>query len=145
MAAYVLDTSAVVAFLTDEEGADEVEQILRRAERAASGEEKTEVFLPFMTLMELDYVMLQKWGAPKADLSLRVAGAWPVQRIESHPDWGRAAAGVKAVTALSLGDAWNAALALMLDAELVHKDPEFDKVEGLRHFRLPYKEKKRTR
>jgi predicted nucleic acid-binding protein len=142
MPGYVLDTSALVALLTDEEGADEVEQILRRGERSASGERGAELYLPFMTLMELEYVLLQRWGALRAEMSLRVIGVWPVRRVESHFEWGRAAARVKAATALSLGDAWNAALTLMLDADLVHKDPEFDRVEGLRHFRLPYKQKK---
>jgi hypothetical protein len=31
-----------------------------------------------------------------------------------------------------------AALAVLEDAELVHKDPEFDAVPGLRAVRLPY-------
>ena len=59
-----------------------------------------------------------------------------VSVIESNPGWGVLAADVKSRGGLSLADAWIASLALMHDAELVHKDPEFDRVEGLRSFRL---------
>ncbi|MGC2166104.1 MAG: hypothetical protein WA632_08835 [Gallionella sp.] len=38
-----------------------------------------------------------------------------------------------------LADAWIAAAALELDATLVHKDPEFENLPGLRKERLPYK------
>jgi predicted nucleic acid-binding protein len=47
------------------------------------------------------------------------------------------AAEVKSRGGLSVADAWIASLALLHDAELVHKDPEFDAVEGLRAHRLP--------
>ena len=50
--------------------------------------------------------------------------------------WGSQAAEIKARGGLALGDAWIASLALIHGAELVHKDPEFDRVEGLRSIRL---------
>jgi predicted nucleic acid-binding protein len=59
--------------------------------------------------------------------------------MESSPEWGREAARIKSRVSLSIADAWNAALAVMLGAELVHKDPEFDHVPELKHRRLPYK------
>ncbi len=40
---------------------------------------------------------------------------------------------------MSLADAWIVAAALELDAVLVHKDPEFEQVAGLRQEQLPYK------
>ena len=46
------------------------------------------------------------------------------------------AARVKASGQLSLADAWMAALALLHDAQLVHTDPEFDNVAGLRSVKL---------
>jgi len=49
------------------------------------------------------------------------------------------AAEIKASVPLSFADAWIAASALELDAVLVHKDPEFEQVEGLKQERLPYK------
>lgn len=92
--------------------------------------------LPFMTVMELRYVLGRTFPAPRVDQimgTLRASGA-PI--IESNPSWGTAASRLKARGGLSLGDAWIASLALMHDAELLHKDPEFDRVEGLRSYRL---------
>jgi len=46
---------------------------------------------------------------------------------------------VKAKTSLSVADAWIASLALLHQAELVHKDPEFESVPDLPMTKLPYK------
>ena len=125
--AYVLDTSALVAYFKDEPGADMVEPMLRQP----SG-----FLLPFMTMMELQYVLGRTFPSQQVEeivVTLRATGA-PV--VESNPAWGAAAARLKARGGLSLADAWIASLALMHDAELVHSDPEFDQVEGLRSYRL---------
>jgi predicted nucleic acid-binding protein len=134
MTEYVLDTSALLTLFKDEEGAQEVEEILE-----ACGDGRSRAYLPFMSLMEFEYMVLRGRGRAAVDGALRVLLAWPVERIESTPEWGRRAAAVKSRGRLSMADAWNSALALMLGAELVHKDPEFDQVQGLKHRRLPYK------
>lgn len=134
MTDYVLDTSALLALFKDEEGAQEVEDILATCRAGHS-----RAFLPFMSLMEFEYSTLRVRDRTTTERALSVIQAWPAKRTESSPEWGRRAAWVKSQVSLSVGDAWNAALALMLDAELVHKDPEFDHVPGLKHCRLPYK------
>ena len=134
MTDYVLDTSALITLLKDEDGADEVEAVL-----AASNAGRSSTYLPFMSLMEVEYMVLRQNGQRVAEEVLRLIHSWPVARMESAPEWGSRAAWVKSRASLSLADAWNAALALMLDAELVHKDPEFDRVPDLKHHRLPYK------
>jgi predicted nucleic acid-binding protein len=134
MADYVIDTSALLTLFKDEDGAQEVEDILDVCEAGRSV-----AYVPFMSLMELEYATLREKGHRVADRALAMVQAWPVERVESSPEWRRKAAWVKSQVSLSTADAWNAALALMLDAELVHKDPEFDQVPGLKHRRLPYK------
>jgi predicted nucleic acid-binding protein len=100
----------------------------------------TEVYIPFMALMEMEYNVIRDEGLYEVDRIFREITAWPLRVVEStFPMWRVWAARVKSKAGLSLGDSWNAALALLLEAELVHKDPEFDKIEGLRSFRLPYK------
>jgi predicted nucleic acid-binding protein len=59
--------------------------------------------------------------------------------LHESPELLERAAAVKACFPLSLADAWIAAAALQLDAVLVHKDPEFEKVTGLKLESLPYK------
>jgi len=131
---YVLDTSALMTLLKDEEGAEDVEKVL-----AASSRGQSRTYLPFMSLMGLEYMVLRQKGQKIAEGVLRLIQTWPVERVESSPEWGSEAALVKSRASLSVADAWNAALALRVDAELVHKDPEFDRVPGLKHRRLPYK------
>ncbi len=134
MTDYVFDTSALLALFQDEEGAQEVEDILDSCAEGGST-----VYVPFMSLMEFEYSILRLQGRPATERALLTIQAWPARRLESSPEWGRQAARIKARGSLSVGDAWNAALALMLGAELVHKDPEFDSVPELKHRRLPYK------
>lgn len=116
-------------FLRDEAGADVVQRIIE-------GEEL--VLLPFMTIMEVDYVLRRVLPVPEVEHHVAALREWPVTIVESNPEWCRKAALVKSRGGLSVADAWIASLALLHDAELVHKDPEFDSVEGLRSYRLPY-------
>ena len=125
--AYVLDTSAIVAYLLDEPEADRIEALLRVPER---------LIIPFIALMEVRYRLLRDRPRDLVDEALRLVDAWPAPVVESFPEWGAAAADVKARGGLSLADAWIASLALLHDAELLHKDPEFDRVEGLKSARL---------
>jgi predicted nucleic acid-binding protein len=134
MIEYVLDTSALLTLFKDERGAQEVEEILK-----ACRDGRARAYLPFMSLMEFEYMVLRERGRTAVDEALRVLLAWPVEKTESTPEWGRRAAAVKSRGRLSMADAWNSALALILGAELVHRDPEFDQVQGLKHQRLPYK------
>jgi len=66
--AYVLDTSALLAFI-DEEGADIVEDLLERA----NAEEIT-IFVSFMSFMEVCYITLQERDEREAQERLRLKG-----------------------------------------------------------------------
>jgi len=88
-----------------------------------------------MTLMEVRYRLLRDY-ATQAAVGTAIVNSWQARVEESNPRWREAAARVKARGGLSLADAWIAALAVMHGAELVHKDPEFDRVEGLRSYHL---------
>ena len=125
--AYVLDTSALVSYLKDEPEAGQVEVVLRQPD---------DLMIPFMTMMELRYVLLRAYSLSRVDQIIETLRSCGASVVESSPLWGIQAADIKARGGLSLGDAWIASLALMHDAELVHKDPEFDLVEGLRSIRL---------
>jgi predicted nucleic acid-binding protein len=128
VAGYVLDTTAVMAVILQEPGAEQVREAIYSPDR---------VRLPFLVLMEVEYKLLQI--KPEiVDEALSLIDNWPVQLVESYFSWRREAAQVKAKGKLSFADAWVASLALLTDAELVHKDPEFDGVDGLNALRLPY-------
>jgi ribonuclease VapC len=119
---YVLDTSAVIAYLADEAGAQEVTALLRRAERG-----RIELLLSFMSLMELEYNAMRRGGQELAtDVLMKVQALPLTLSFANDLPLLQQAARLKASHALSVADAWIAALALTAQATLVHKDPEFE-------------------
>lgn len=138
MSTYVLDTSAIMSVLYQEDGAEQVVEILDAAQirsRAATAE----VLVPFIALMEMEYWLRRRLAPREVEHILLLVENWPVQVVESNLEWRHAAARVKANASLSVADAWIAALAMLRQGELVHKDPEFGQVTGLRSLPLPYK------
>ena len=133
--AYVLDTSALLAFIEDEEGADIVEDLLERA----NAEEIT-IFVSFMSFMEVCYITLQERDEREAQERLRLMKALPILRVDSAEALDVVAGYLKAKYRISVADAWIAALAKDRNAILVHKDPEFEQVEKeVKVLKLPYK------
>jgi predicted nucleic acid-binding protein len=116
-----------MSLLRDEPGAEQAEDIVKSGEH---------VIVPFISMMELRYRLVRDEPVERVDFLLDMLVAAGVEVPESTPEWGRRAAEVKAGGGLSLADAWIAALALMRNAELVHKDPEYDRVPGLRALKL---------
>lgn len=145
MAGYVLDTSALLAFIQQEPGGEQVLEILGsrvdgEVHEPASEEASREappVYLPFISLMECDYQLRRRLGPYESERLLRMLRAWPVELVESSERWRREAARIKAEHSLSLADAWIAGLAFLRSARLVHRDPEYDGIRGLESVRLP--------
>ena len=132
---YVLDSSAWLALIEDEEGADFVQQIL---EKAKSGE--VDILVSFMSFMEVTYITLQERDLGEADERVNLMAALPITRVESNSSLGILAAKLKAKYRFSVADAWIAALAKERNATLVHNDPEFEQIEGvIQALKLPYK------
>ncbi len=125
-ARFVLDTSALLALRSDEAGAARVEAVLRAAE---AGE--AEVLASFMTRMEISYRVEADEGGPEATAALRLLDAMPIRWISCDADILARAAGLKARGGLSVADAWIAATALLNDAILLHRDPEFTPIVEL--------------
>jgi predicted nucleic acid-binding protein len=134
MPIFVLDTSAILTILNREEGLNIVLSLLDRAK-----DNQVAIYIPFIGMMELEYLLLRKISPEETMAILTFVRAWPVQIIESTEEWRHQAATIKAHTPLSLADAWIASLALLSHAELVHKDPEYEQVAGLQMLKLPYK------
>ncbi len=131
---FVLDTSALLSLKENEPGASEVEAILRQHGKRGA------VFISFMSIMELAYVLEQEQGEPAARQGVLQLKQLPLDVVESDEPLGLAAARIKAGHKLSVADAWIAATAERLGATLVHKDPEFELLEGLIRLRaLPPK------
>ena len=129
----VLDTSAILALWNDEEGADTVEHILRS---------KAAIYVSFMSHMECLYRLWKNAGKEEADEFQRYFEILPIRRIAVTDAIFRKAVEIKATNSLSVCDSWIIATAIEYKAVLVHKDPEFEQVEGKVRLRtLPYKRK----
>lgn len=129
MKKYVLDTSALMAYLEAEEGFDRVENILA----------DEEVILPFISLMELYYISLQEQGQTIADQRYAAFRRYPVI-WQFDEQTTLTAARLKAANRISFADSLIAAIAIRYGAILIHKDPEYDELAGqLEMEALPYK------
>ena len=130
-ALYLLDTSAILTFLEDEDGAERVEAILRQEQ----------IVLPYCVLLEAYYVTLQEQTEDVADRRYALLKQLPATILwEMDEPTLLTAARFKAQHRLSLADAIIAAFALRQDAILVHKDPELEALTGtVEQEILPYK------
>lgn len=134
MSKFLLDTSALLALRDDEPGAERIANLLE-----STAEGRIACHGCFISLMEVLYRVWKDEGEEAGRSAYRVCLRLPITwQHESDPLLERAAE-IKARFPLSIADAWIAAAALELDAVLIHKDPEFEKVSGLQQECLPYK------
>jgi len=128
---WLLDTSAILAFIEDEAGADRVEVALRLPT----------TLVPWPVLLETHSISLQEEGQAEADRRIAL-----IKQLEIEILWGMdestllTASRLKAAHHVSLADAVIAAFAIRRRAVLMHKDPELDALSGLLQMEaLPYK------
>ena len=141
MSDYVLDTSALLTLHYNEPGSQRVADVLTAALTASPEAALTgvRVFGSFITLMEVLYRVWKNEGEAAGRKAYAACQMLPITWVHETPALLELAAGLKACYPMSLGDAWIAATALQCQAVLLHKDPEFEPVPGLRHEPLPYK------
>ena len=97
---YLLDTSAVLTLLEDEEGAERVETLLRNEE----------ILLPFLVLLETHYITLQEQTEDVADQRYALLKQLPVTFLSNIDEPTLlTAARLKARFRISLADALIAA------------------------------------
>lgn len=132
---YVLDSSAILTLIENEEGADRVQEVLREADS----------LLPWLVLMEVYYISQQEKGRPEADRRYALMRHLPAEIVwEMDEPTLLTAARFKAEHRLSFADAVIAAYARRRDAILLHKDPEYEAlVEDVEMESLPYKTSKK--
>jgi ribonuclease VapC len=131
----VLDTSAVISFLCDENGADRVESYLLKAKKGS-----LIVYLSFATIAEVFSSAVKKEGQKRAEVYVASIKSWQVEWVHSSEELCLSAGALKARYKMSFADSFIAATALHLDAVLVHKDPEFESLKSILPMEsLPYK------
>jgi predicted nucleic acid-binding protein len=128
---HILDTSAVLALLEGEDGADMVADII------GSGG----AVLPWIGALELHYITSREVSVEEAEarlLLLRSAGV-RIRATDGEPLL-RVASALKASHSVSLADALIAAVAICDGAPLVHKDPDYQALAAkVQLLPLPFK------
>jgi len=126
---FVLDASALVAFLCDERGAEKVEEILRRA-----GENKIFLYMNKINVLEVYYGVYREDGKNKAEeTNLKIRGL-PIKITDIlTDDIFKEAGRLKAKYKISLADSIALADAKTKDASLITADHhEFDIIDEKR-------------
>ncbi len=127
----LLDTSALMAFIEDEEGAEVIEQMLKRED----------TIVPWPALLEIYYITLREKGQAEANQRYALLRQLKVDMQWEMDEPTLLTAGqIKAKHRISLADAMIAAFAIRQGAVLVHKDPEFEALAGVLPMKaLPFK------
>jgi len=122
----VLDTSAVIALLCDEDGADNVESYLTKAKKGS-----IHLYMSFATISEVFSSATKKEGRDRAELYVALIKSWSAKWVHSSEELCLSAGALKAKHKMSFADSFIAATAIHYDALLVHKDPEFEPLKGI--------------
>ncbi len=126
MKKFVFDACALIALLADEEGADKVEYILRKAET-----DDCLIYMNKINILEIYYWVYREESKEKAEKVLEKILSLPIIVIETFEDNVFKEAGrLKATYRMSLADSIALAEAKIRKAEILTSDHhEFDVVE----------------
>ncbi|MCL6612573.1 MAG: PIN domain-containing protein [Peptococcaceae bacterium] len=125
MGLFVLDSYAVLAYLNDEAGAQDVEDVLRDAQKGRSS-----VYLNWVSLGEI-YCRLQKaYNRETARKTLEIIKVWPVDLLQAEEQLAILAGDIKAKYDLSFAGAFAAASAASTGGTLLTGDAEFKPLEN---------------
>ena len=122
MPAFCLDTSAILTLRDDEPGAERVAMVLEGPDPC---------FVCFVTRMEVLYRVWKDEGERSGRLAYEQLQSLPIQWVDQTEPLLLEASRIKASHPLSVADAWIAATALLGQATLLHKDPEFEAIAEL--------------
>nr|VFJ44125.1 MAG: ribonuclease VapC [Candidatus Kentron sp. FM]VFJ44531.1 MAG: ribonuclease VapC [Candidatus Kentron sp. FM]VFK05994.1 MAG: ribonuclease VapC [Candidatus Kentron sp. FM] len=144
MTEYVFDTSALIAYLQDEEGAETIAGLLGKA---LDGEVR--IFISTITALEVFSVSVKTRGKAVAEERLELMEDLPLIEEPLVPDLRRIIGemqfsiinGITAIKRLDFADSCIAGLARSKNAVLVHRDRHFKSVENeIEQLPLPYHE-----
>jgi ribonuclease VapC len=124
--AYILDSFAFLAYLTDEPAADRIEELIEDARK-----ERCRLVLPLINLGEILYITERRGGINKAQDTLALLQQLPIEILPADEQSVLSAAHIKANHALSYADAFVAAAAQKEGAIILTGDQEFKTVEEL--------------
>jgi len=123
---YVLDSFALLAYLSDEPGGSRVQKALKAAENG-----HCRALLCVINFGEVLYVIERRRGLAVARSAQALVETLPLELVEVTRDLVLEAAHIKAKHAISFADAFAAALSMREEGGLLTGDPDFGTVAHL--------------
>ena len=123
---YVLDSFAVLAYLEDEAGADQVNALLEAARQGQAS-----IWMSIVNYGEVIYITEREQGLFAAQRAIAAMDQLPMTVVDADRKLTLAAAKIKAQHGISYADAFAVALTQARQATVLTGDPEFRKVETL--------------
>jgi len=120
MKTYVLDASALFAFLQKKPGAYKVNELLKQAMHG-----RAKVLMSAVNYGEVYGKILREHGAEQAFTVLQAVSPLPIEMLDATPPRACKAADVKVKCNLYYADSFAAALAIEHQAALVTSDSDF--------------------
>ena len=111
---YLLDTSGLIAYLSNEKEADEVSKVIKKSA------------LPFVALSEIYYIVWNKKGEAEADKIYGLIKSWGLPILFPDERLILLAGRFKAIFKLGMADSYIAALSLDKNLTLVTKDKDYE-------------------
>lgn len=132
---YIFDTSALLAFIENEEGVEVVESLVIK-----SINKESRIFISTVTLIEIYYISHREQGKIIAEERLSLIETLPFRQESLTPNLCKVIGEIKSTKSMSFADCCIAGLSKSKKAILVHKDPEFEQIEDeIKQLKLPYK------
>lgn len=122
---YVLDSFALLCFLDDDPGANDIQALLESART-----QNCELFMNVVNLSEVYYTTKRRNGGEQASQVLSLIDSFPMTFENADRALALLAGDIKAKAAISLADCFCAASAKRRSATVVTGDPEFEEIEG---------------
>ena len=123
MKTYVLDASALIAFLQKSSGAYKVNELLKEAMQG-----RAKLLMSAVNYGEVYGKILRERGEEQARMAVYAVGPLPIEILDATPQRAFKAADVKFKHKLYYADSFAAALALEHKATLVTSDSDFRKL-----------------
>jgi len=133
MAAFVLDSFAMLAFFRNEQGVLLIKKLLNEA-----AEGKHELYMSSINIGEAYYITYRKDSPEKAEIIWKALQEFPIKIITVENALAYKAANIKARCKLSYTDAIAAAIAIKHNATLITGDKEFDSLKAEKGFKVKY-------
>lgn len=138
MTRYVLDTSALLTYIENEEGVKEVDDLLLKAL-----DNEIVLYISLVSCIEVFYITWQEQGKEVAVERLKLIDDLMIIQEPVDSQLTKIIGEMKATKTMSFADCCIAGLAKFKEATLVHKDPEYEQIENeIKQLKLPYKKKK---